>query len=355
MNITSVIIISILYSYGLILLYVTFLTRKKGDKGAFINNAANCIVFIIAITINLILINIMNPLSAQFVAFPFDFLMVSFVILFIPLFYILVIKEKRNVNKGNSSVKEFSVKTKNLPLKYDIYRKLTHLVVLGIIFFYFTLGFLTQNFFIYILDFLPNFFIRMFDIGDDIMDFTQNLVVFLVGVSLIGLLTADFTRILKPKYYPLKAINQILKKKELHMRFGPHISMSIGCFSIILLYGLIQPIGPIIICTSMAMAVFGDTSSNLIGRVFGKKKVRNTDKTYEGLIAGIIVAFIFGFIVLFLLQNYYLLGNLGLWFIPLLGAITMGLIDYLDLEIDDNLSYIFVLSTVLFFSAILLF
>ena len=355
MNITSVIIICFLYSYGLILLYITCLTRKKGDKGAFINNAANSIVFIISITINLILINIINPLSAQFVAFPFDFLMVGFIILFIPLFYILVVKEKRNVNKGKSSIEDFSPRATNLPLKYDIYRKLTHLVVLGIIFFYFTLGFLIQNFFIYILDFLPNFFINMFDIGDNIMIFTQNLVVFLVGVSLIGLLTADFIRILKPKYYPLKVVNQILKKKELYMRFGPHISMSIGCFSIILLYGLIQPIGPMIICTSMAMAVLGDTSSNLIGRVIGKKKIRNTEKTFEGLIAGIVVAFIFGLIILGLLQNYYLLGNFGLFFIPLLGAIIIGLIDYLDLEIDDNLSYIFIISTVLFFSTIWIF
>ena len=105
----------------------------------------------------------------------------------------------------------------------------------------------------------------------------------------------------------------------------------------------------------MAMTVFGDTSSNLIGRVFGKNKIRNTEKTYEGLIAGIVVAFIFGLIVLTLLQTYHLLGNLGLFFIPLLGAIIIGLIDYLDLDIDDNLSYIFILSTVLFFSAIWIF
>ncbi|MHA2181179.1 MAG: phosphatidate cytidylyltransferase [Promethearchaeota archaeon] len=355
MNITSVIIICLLYSYGLFLLYVTYLTKKKGDKGAFINNAANSIVFIISITINLILINVLNPFSAHFIAFPFDFLMLGFVIVFIPIFYILVIKEKKNITKGKSTVEEFSTRTKDLPLKYDIYRKLTHLVVLGIIFFYFTLGFLIQNFFIYILDFLPSFFIGMFDIGDDIMIFTQNLVVFLVGVSLIGLLTADFTRILKPRYYPLKVVNQILKKKELHMRLGPHISMSIGCFSIILLYGLVQPIGPLIICTSMAMTVLGDTSSNLIGRVFGRKKIRDTNKTYEGLIAGIIVAFVFGLIVLILLQNFYFPRNLGLIFIPLIGAIIIGLIDYLDLEVDDNLSYICVLSTILFFSTILLF
>ena len=195
----------------------------------------------------------------------------------------------------------------------------------------------------------------MFDMGDDIMVFTQNLVVFLVGVSLIGLLTADFTRILMPKYYPLKPVNQILKEKELYMRLGPHISMSIGCFSIILLYGLIQPIGPLIICASMAMAVFGDTASNLFGRTLGKKKIRNTDKTYEGLFAGIIVAFISGFIVLLSLRKFYLPKNFGLFYLPLFGAIILGFIDYLDLEIDDNLSYNFILSTVLFFSSLLLF
>ena len=327
----------------------------KGDKGSFINNAANSIVLIISITINLVLIHIINPFSAQFVPFPFDLLMLCFILLYLPLYTLLVLKEKRKVRREKDSVKEIRPRTKDLPLKYDIYRKLTHLVVLGIIFFYFTLGFLIQNFFVYIIEILPDYFITMFDLGDDLMVFTQYLVIFLVGASLIGLLTAEFTRVLIPKYYPLKVVNQILKKKELHMRLGPHISMGIGCFSIILLYGLIQPVGPIIICSSMVMAIFGDTASNLIGRLIGKKRIRNTNKTYEGLFAGIIVAFITGFIVLLLLKNLYLPKNLGLFFIPFLGAVIIGLIDYFDLEIDDNLSYIFILSTVLFFSTLLLF
>jgi len=354
-NITSVIIICFLYSYGLILLYITYLAKKNGDKGAFINNAANSIVLLVSITINLVLIHIINPVSTRFIAFPFDLLLLCFILLYIPLYSLLVLKEKRKVSRGKDSLEEISPRTKDLPLKYDIYRKLTHFVVLGIIFFYFTLGFLIQNFFIYILDFLPDFFITMFDLGDNLMVFTQNLVIFLVGASLIGLLTADFTRVLIPKYYPLKVVNQILKKKELHMRLGPHISMSISCFSIILLYGLIQPIGPIIICSSMVMAIFGDTASNLVGRLIGKKQIRNTNKTYEGLFAGIMVAFITGFIVLLSLQDFYLPENLGLFFLPFLGAVIIGLIDYFDLEIDDNLSYIFILSAVLFFSTLLLF
>ncbi|MHA1990686.1 MAG: hypothetical protein ACW98A_06945 [Candidatus Hodarchaeales archaeon] len=329
MNITSVIILSFLYSYGLILLYITYLAKRNGDKGAFINNAANSIVFIFSITSNLVLIHILKPFNTQFVSFPFDFLFFSFILLYFPLYSLFVLNEKKKVSKEKDSLEELCPRTKDLPLKYDIYRKLTHFVALGIIFFYFTLGFL--------------------------IEFTQNLVIFLVGASLIGLLTADFTRILIPKYYPLKVVNQILKKKELHMRLGPHISMSIGCFSIILLFGLIQPIGPIIICSSMVMAIFGDTASNLIGRLIGKKQIRNTNKTYEGLFAGIIVAFITGLIVMLLLQNFYLPENLGLFFLPFIGAVIIGLIDYFDLEIDDNLSYIFIISTVLFFCTLLLF
>ena len=354
MNPFSIIIVCFLYFLGSILLYITFLSKQKSEKIAFVNNLAVSITFLISITVNLIIIHILNPNNPRFIAFPFDILMSIFIVLFIPLFSLMVIQEKKKVEKGRLSFKEFK-SPEILPLKYDIYRKLTHLVVLGIIFFYFTLGFLIQNVFSYVSEFLPNFLVEMFEMGDDIMIFTQNLVVFLVGISLIGLVTADFTRILLPKYYPLKPVNRILKEKELHMRLGPHISMSIGCFSIILLYGLIQPVGPLIICTSMAMGVFGDTASNLYGRTFGKRKIRDTNKTYEGLFAGVIVAFISGVIVLLILREFYVPKHFGLVLMPALGAIVIGIIDYLDLEIDDNLSYNFILSTVLFFSLILLF
>ncbi|MFX0138658.1 MAG: hypothetical protein ACFFDN_33760, partial [Candidatus Hodarchaeota archaeon] len=179
----------------------------------------------------------------------------------------------------------------------------------------------------------------------------QNLVVFLVGISLIGLLTADIVRILTPELYPLKPVNQLLRKKELHMRVGPHISMSIGCFSIIMLYGLIQPFGPVIICTSMVMSIFGDIASNLIGRTIGSRQIRNTKKTYEGLLAGIIIAFFSGISILLLLKDFYRINILGLFSIPFIGAMIIGILDYLDLEIDDNLSYNFCLSTTFFFMA----
>jgi len=356
LNILSIIIVGILYSYGILLLYITYLARKKREMGAFINNLANGLVLIISITINLILIKVTNLLNNEFVIFPFNIMMIGFIGLFLPLFSLFVSREKHRLKNGKkvflgSNSQLFT----ELPLKYDIYRKLTHLIVLGIIFFYFILGFLIQNVFVYIVELIPDFISRLFQVEGDIMIFTQNLVVFLVGISLIGLLTADIVRILAPEIYPLKQINQILREKELHLRLGPHISMGIGCFSIILLYGLIQPIGPVIICTSMVMAIFGDITSNLVGRTIGHRRIRETKKTYEGLIAGIIVSFLSGISVLYLLRNFYKFDIVGLLLIPFIGTMIIGLLDYIDLEIDDNLSFNFCLSTVLFFISISLF
>jgi len=356
LNVLSIIIVGILYSYGILLLYITYLARKKREMGAFINNLANGLVLIISITVNLILIKFTNLLNNEFVIFPFNIMMIGFIGLFLPLFSLFVSREKHRLKNGKkvflgSNSQLFT----ELPLKYDIYRKLTHLIVLGIIFFYFILGFLIQNVFIYIVELIPDFISRLFQVEGDIMIFTQNLVVFLVGISLIGLLTADIVRILAPEIYPLKQINQILREKELHLRLGPHISMGIGCFSIILLYGLIQPIGPVIICTSMVMAIFGDITSNLVGRTIGHRRIRETKKTYEGLIAGIIVSFLSGISVLYLLRNFYKFDIVGLLLNPFIGAMIIGLLDYLDLEIDDNLSFNFCLSTILFFISISLF
>jgi len=356
LNILSYIIVGIFYVYGLISLYITFLAKKKGEKGAYYNNLINSFIFLISITINILIVNLFHLSNVAFIVFPFDIFLIIFIILFIPLFYLMIYREIRKMKMKKVLRKDFSPLPKELPFKYEIYRKLTHLIVLQIIFFYFTLGFYVQNIFVYILEELPDFFSELFfsiyNIEANKMIFTQYLVVFLVGISLIGLFTADFIRILKPKIYPLKPVNRILREKELHMRLGPHISTGIGCFSIIILFGLFQPIGPLIICVSMTMAIFGDMTSNLFGRTFGRKKIRNTSKTYEGLFTGMAVAFISGVILLILLREFIFTNIIALFLLPIIGSLIIGILDYLDLEVDDNLTYIFTLSTVLFFISI---
>jgi len=353
LDVLSIIITFILYLYGLISLYIAFLAKKRKEKGAFINNLVNSLILIISITIN-ITINSLNISNIGFIIFPFDVFMIIFLIFFLPLFSLSVNREKRKVRLNEMLIEE--EKNSNLddvlPFKYEIYRKLTHLVVLGIAFFYFTLGFLVQNIFAYILELFPEIvselFFSIYNIVANKMIFTQYLVVFLVGISLIGLLTADFIRILKPNLYPLKPVNRILRKKERHMRLGPQISMGIGCFSIILMFGPFQPIGPIIICTSMTMSIFGDMTANLVGRKLGRRNIRKTKKTYEGLIAGMGIAYLSGFITLLFINQLYPINLFSLIILPSIGTAIIGFIDYLDLDVDDNLTYNFMLSTTLF-------
>ena len=334
--------------------------KKKALKGAFINNLAIFITLIASITINLTLVNLFNFSRIQFIVFPFDF----FIILFLPFFHIVfalfLLRERRIFRKKSFQIgfnMDSGEDNELLPLRYEIYRKLAHLVVLGIILFYFTLGSWIKDINLYLIKFLPetfsNLYYYFFMNGSHSMIFNQYLVIFLVAISLFGLLSADLVRILKPELYPLKPVNKILRKKELSMRFGPQISMAIGCFSIIILYGLYQPIGPIIISTSMIMTVFGDMAANLIGRAFGKRNItplgkKSSRKTYLGVIAGFSAAFISGIILLFILKAYSFFTIWGFFMLPLIGATSLGLLDYLDLEIDDNLTYPFILSIIMF-------
>jgi len=354
LNVLSLVIICIFYFYACILFYITVLSRRKRETSAFINNLSNSIVLIISITISLILIQVLKISKTDFIVFPFDIFIISFMIGYFPILYFFIHREKKRINNQDDSWKRYyAVYAQELPLKYEIYRKLTHLVVLAIVFFYFTLGFLVQNVFTYILDLLPpiisDLFFSLYNLEGDKMIFTQYLVVFLVGISLIGLISVDLIRIIRPDYYPLKPVNLILREKEIQTRIGPHISMGVGCFSIIILYGIFQPIGPLVICTSMTMSIFGDMASNLFGRVVGRRSIRKTKKTYEGLIAGMISGFVSGMICLVLLNGLYHISYFGLFILPSVGAFIIGGLDFLNLEIDDNLSYNVIMTPILFF------
>ncbi|GAJ00014.1 unnamed protein product, partial [marine sediment metagenome] len=121
------------YLYGLISLYTALLAKKKGEKGAFINNLVNSLILIISITINLITINFLHVSNIDFIIFPFDIFMIIFIIFFLPLFYYSIYREKRIVKrdlKEKPWKEDFSLFSDVLPFKYELYRKLTHLLVL---------------------------------------------------------------------------------------------------------------------------------------------------------------------------------------------------------------------------------
>lgn len=94
------------------------MARKKREMGAFANNLANAIILIISITINVILIPVINHSDEEFIIFPFNALMIGFVIVFFPLFFLFVRRENIKIKKHIENSNKTKIQSlKELPLK----------------------------------------------------------------------------------------------------------------------------------------------------------------------------------------------------------------------------------------------
>ena len=86
MNLMSLIFIIILYFYGILLLYITSISKEKGEMQAFYNNLINSLVLIGSITISVINIYLLRISTTDFIIFPFDLLIISSLIIYLPIF-----------------------------------------------------------------------------------------------------------------------------------------------------------------------------------------------------------------------------------------------------------------------------
>jgi hypothetical protein len=72
MDYLSIIFLVILYIYGISLLYITSISRKKGEIQAFYNNLFISLVLIGSLTMNLINIYILRDTTTDLIIFPFN-------------------------------------------------------------------------------------------------------------------------------------------------------------------------------------------------------------------------------------------------------------------------------------------
>ncbi len=356
MIVTYVIYLFLLFLTCGTLFKLAFLSYKFDEMSAFINNIITTSTLLFAIIASM-LRPIINPNVNPILIYPFDFFAISFMFPFFLVFHLLIYRERKRMKKGTNNLTELRVDAEGLrvlPLKYEIYRKLAHLIVICICFLYFIFGvftkFLLDNFISILPDFIKNFFSGENLIFLNIADFTQYLAVFLTSISLMGLLTADYVRIIAPEDYPLKSINRLLRQRELKTRIGPHITMAVGTISIILIFGPLSNTGPLIVSLSIFISSVGDSSANLIGITLGRHKIRGGKKSYEGLIGGILFSFLSGILFLFLIFQFFpnLISPQKILFISLTVALIIGIIDYLDLPIDDNLSFLIISSIIIY-------
>ncbi len=354
--ITYLIYLLLLFVACCTLFKLSFFSYKNNEMVAFTNNLVNSLALLIAIVIS-ILRPINDPNFNPILIFPFDYFTILFMFPFFFTFHLLIYRERNRTKNDKNKLIKLKKDVNGLrvlPLRYEIYRKLTHLVVICICFFYFIFGVLIKLLLFNVISILPDFMKNILS-GVNItllsdVDFTQYTIVFLTSISLLGLLTADYVRIIAPEDYPLKSINRILRQRELKTRIGPHITMAVGTISIIIIFGPLLNKGPLIVSLSIVMSSIGDSSANLLGITLGNHKIRGGKKSYEGLIGGILTSFISGVVFLFFIFQIFpsLINPQQIFFIPLSVVLVIGIIDYLDLPVDDNLSFLLITSIIIY-------
>ncbi|MCS3924609.1 diacylglycerol/polyprenol kinase family protein [Methanosalsum natronophilum] len=99
---------------------------------------------------------------------------------------------------------------------------------------------------------------------------------------------------------------------HLYFLLGAIISISLFSFEIAI--------------ASILMASFGDATAAIFGMLFGKNKISNTAKSYEGTFAGLFMNVLIAFFIF------------GYHYVVLFMAITASLTELWFTELDDNLA-----------------
>jgi dolichol kinase len=148
----------------------------------------------------------------------------------------------------------------------------------------------------------------------------------LIG-SLMFALISDLIRIIwGPEYSVFNFLTKSMLRKKEKNAAGPQIYIITGFIFSYMLYmaGILNILA---VFTGILIACLSDAAAALIGRSYGKHKVevRSKDrKTIEGFLAGMIVAYIIGFIIV---------GPIY----ALIGAVIFFITDYFPIYTADNI------------------
>jgi len=319
--------------------YLGFFSYSHDEIDAGRNNFANAIVFGVALVFSVAF----SPFG-PILPYPLDMVTFIFFAAFGIIFYLFTIRESHKPHKR--AVYEFGVE---MTLKYDVYRKLSHFIVTGIFLIYFYIGPGIIELFNTMMALTPEFW-NVSSLQSPTSAYGQYVTMWLVGIAFIGLNITDFFRILRPENYPLKAVNKILRDREKSTMMGPQVAFSIGCISVIMIIG---PYFPRIACAAMGISSFGDAAANIVGRKWGKHKLRGP-KTWEGLLGGAVVSYIISFLFLIYEQPLVAQSLAVPAIVALAGTITFCFVDYFTPVISDNLLNAFLSGSIMVITAFFL-
>ncbi len=226
-----------------------------------------------------------------------------------------------------------------IPFKMELFRKSFHLM--GFLIFIAFFGFMTippitllvnDSVITFINQIEPSYNLLWGDLADFPYGFgaflaVREITMFALIAALAFMIASDIIRIVwGPEYSFFNFLTKSMLRQKEKNASGPQIYIITGFIFSYMLYmaGIIHIF---VFFAGILIACLSDASAALIGRRFGKHKVRLRNKevkSVEGFIAGVVVAYIIGFI--FVGPIY-----------AIMGALVFFLIDYLPSVTADNI------------------
>ncbi len=259
------------------------------------------------------------------IPFPLDLITIAWYGAFLAAFAAVCHKEYKRYTGPAIETKD----EEDLSLKYELIRKLTHIVIILVVVCYTVFGPVFMLFTNYLVSLVPGLSAGL---NVDPLYYGQYTVVFLTVIAFLGLSTSELVRVFAYKAYPLKGVKAIFRRKEIGASLGSHISLAAGCLAVILVYG---PYHPDIVMASISISAIGDGAASIVGKRFGIHPYRTAfskkRKTLEGLCTATIVSFVISF--LFLIYRF---GPFS-FLLAFVATGVMVFIDWLSLQVSDNI------------------
>ena len=325
----NILIAVLLFSLSIYLMIFAYKYREENRYG--FNSTILVVVFLIILGVSILLFENLIPypingaisvwLGVVFAAQGVYFLVMKY-------------RYKEEGNKANIDDDSYA-ENGELKLKKEYMRKSFHLVVLLIVICYFFLALIINDlvYRIYLND--PQLYYSIWSISDypyvpstanDLQVMASWTFMFFVSAT-IFLIIPDIFRIYNRKYSMFSGVyKMVIRKKELYS-LGPQIYLTISCTFVFLL-SILGFIEPLVALAGMMIAGFADAAAAIIGRKYGTHKFKTVvqkdeEKSYEGLLAGFLVAYIVALIFV---------GPI----VAIFGALTFSIIDYLNPKLADN-------------------
>ncbi|MFW9824478.1 MAG: hypothetical protein ACFFE4_16160 [Candidatus Thorarchaeota archaeon] len=341
-----------LFSYLVVLYCFLYFSYKKEVLNNLLGFSALFLTFFVSIIVVLLMLQDVTLYSATIPLFILSFglpllilggiIMISSILLYI---FKKIFKNK-DLSRFWSILEEKSKKRSKI--RSDTYRKIPHvLIFIGLLVIWYVGILVVRDFTSSIIGMIPDennmllLFIRMIKEPDSIRSvlfslgwFYYLLFFFFYGFCLI-VIANEYTRKVNSLGFPFNFLCKVLLCEEEKRSYGTYLFFAIGH----MIAALLTP--PMVFLTILGMSSLADLATSQVGIRYGKNKIRwNSEKSWQGSIAGVIVCFII--CTLFIGVYWALIFTIGFFLFDVLTNKPLNISDNLLIPFGSSLIFLIV-------------